>query len=208
MADSKKNDNNKNKESSNKKNIKKNYSAKGRSRSKKTKSTLIIGGIAAAFVIVLIASISIFMSHNKSDFGAVGSAHQHAAFLIKIHGSPIDFSQPKYQVKSRYIHVENNDGTTLHRHATGVEFGDFLRSVNMKLDGKTKCFITDTQKQYCNFEEDVLKTYLNGNATSLDSLNKYIINDNDRILVLYGNETKAQVDKELSDLNKIEIKFN
>lgn len=203
MADSKKNDNKK--ESSNKKNIKKNYLSKG--RGKKTKSTLILGGIAAAFVIALIASLSVFMSNSKSDFGAVGSAHQHAAFLIKIHGSPIDFSQSKYQVKSRYIHVENNDGTTLHRHATGVDFGDFLRSVNMRLDGENKCFMTDTQKQYCNFKDDVLRAYLNGNTTSLDSLNKYIINDNDRILILYGNETKAQIDKELSDLNKIEIKF-
>ncbi|NOJ30216.1 MAG: hypothetical protein DA328_08635 [Nitrososphaeraceae archaeon] len=204
MADNKKNDN-KNKESNTKKNIKKNYFAKG--RSKKTKTTLIFGGIAAAFAIALIVSLSIFMSHNKSNFGSVGSAHEHAAFLIKIDGSPIDFSQGKYQVKSRYIHVENNDGTTLHRHATGATFGDFLRSVGMQLNSEDNCFTTDAGNQYCNFRDNVLKSYLNGNTTSLASLSKYVINDNDRILVLYGNETKTEIDKELDDLSKVEIKF-
>lgn len=204
MADNKKNDN-KNKESNTKKNIKKNYFAKG--RSKKTKTTLIFGGIAAAFAIALIVSLSIFMSHNKSNFGSVGSAHEHAAFLIKIDGSPIDFSQGKYQVKSRYIHVENNDGTTLHRHATGATFGDFLRSVGMQLNSEDNCFTTDAGNQYCNFGDNVLKSYLNGNTTSLASLSKYVINDNDRILVLYGNETKTEIDTELDDLSKVEIKF-
>src|SRR5688572_14933994 len=106
-----KNDNNKKKKS---------YFNVTRKKRSKNLKTVILPIIA---VLVIIAGISIyFYSQNlpPSSFGALGSAHQHAAFLVKVNGENIDFSQPQYQVVSDFIHVENGDGTTLHRHATNV----------------------------------------------------------------------------------------
>jgi len=157
------------------------------SRRRKKRLILIVIPIVAAVVAIAVVSGLMYSTQQQSrnnNYGPVGSAHEHAAFAIKINGKQIDFSQPKYQLQSRLIHVEGGDGTTLHRHATGVPFDEFLKSVNMNI--KNGCFISDDGKQYCNNKEDKLRFFLNGNET--DSINSYVINPNDRILVIYGKK--------------------
>ena len=198
--------NNKNDEDDKKK---KSYFDVTRKRRSKSIKTVILPIIA---VIAIIAVISIFLySPNlpPAGFGALGSAHQHAAFLVKVNGENIDFRQPQYQVVSDYIHVENGDGTTLHRHATNVTFADFLKSVKMDLDEQNNCLVfTNNGTQYCNNNNDnQLRTFVNGNSTSTESISNYIINDNDRLLVMYGNETEEQLTEALDELNKIKIQF-
>jgi hypothetical protein len=177
------------------------------SRRRKKRFMLIIIPIVAAAIAIAVVSGLMYsarqqQSSNNNNYGPVGSAHEHAAFAIKINGKQIDFSQPKYQLQSRLIHVEGGDGTTLHRHATGVPFDEFLKSVNMNI--KNGCFILDDGKQYCNNKENKLRFFLNGNET--DSINSYVINPNDRILVIYGNETADQINQELAALRRAEIK--
>ena len=53
--------------------------------------------------------------------------------------------------------------------------------------------------------DNQLRTFINGNLTN--SISDYIINDNDRLLVIYGNETKEQLNEALDELNKIKIQF-
>ena len=205
---------NKNKNKKNNKNDeddkkKKSYFDVTRKRRSKSIKTVILPIIA---VIAIIAVISIFLySPNlpPAGFGALGSAHQHAAFLVKVNGENIDFRQPQYQVVSDYIHVENGDGTTLHRHATNVTFADFLKSVKMDLDEENNCLVfTNNGTQYCNNNNDnQLRTFVNGNSTSNKFISNYIINDNDRLLVIYGNETEEQLTEALDELNKIKIQF-
>jgi hypothetical protein len=175
------------------------------SRRRKKRLILIVIPIVAAVVAIAVVSGLMYSTQQQSrnnNYGPVGSAHEHAAFAIKINGKQIDFSQPKYQLQSRLIHVEGGDGTTLHRHATGVPFDEFLKSVNMNI--KNGCFISDDGKQYCNNKEDKLRFFLNGNET--DSINSYVINPNDRILVIYGNENADQINQELDALRRAEIK--
>ncbi|MFQ5763201.1 MAG: protein-disulfide isomerase, partial [Candidatus Bathyarchaeia archaeon] len=64
--------------------------------------------------------------------GTVGSTHEHASFKVYVNGELIDFSQGKYQLKSRYVHVEGNVGDILHVHATGVKLGFFFETLGMK----------------------------------------------------------------------------
>jgi hypothetical protein len=195
--------NNKNDDDDDKK--KKSYFDVTRKRRSKSIKTVILPIIA---VIAIIAVISIyFYSPNlpPSGFGALGSAHTHAAFLVKVNGENIDFSQPQYQVVSDYIHVENGDGTTLHRHATNVTFADFLESVKMDLDEENNCLVFTNGTQYCNNNDNQLRTFVNGN--SAESISDYIINDNDRLLVIYGNETEEQLTEAFDELNKIKIQF-
>jgi hypothetical protein len=176
-----------------------------RKRRSKNLKTIILPIIA---VIAIIAVISMFLySPNlpPSGFGALGSAHTHAAFLVKVNGENIDFSQPQYQVQSDYIHVENGDGTTLHRHATNVTFADFLKSIKMDLDETNNCLVFTNGTQYCNNNDNQLRIFINGNST--ESISGYVINDNDRLLVIYGNETQDQISEALDELNKIKIQF-
>ncbi len=176
------------------------------SRRKKKKYMMITIPIVAAIIAIAVVSAVMYSTqqsgNNNNNYGPVGSAHEHAAFAIKINGKQIDFSQPKYQVQSRLIHVEGGDGTTLHRHATGVPFAEFIKSVNMNIENG--CFTLDDGKQYCNNENNKLRFFINGNET--ESINNYVINPNDRILVIYGNENADQINQELAALRKAEIK--
>lgn len=177
------------------------------SRRRKQRFMLIIIPIAVAVIAIAVVSAVMYStqqhsSNNNANYGAVGSAHEHAAFAIKINGKQIDFSQPKYQLQSRLIHVEGGDGTTLHRHATGVPFQEFLKSVNMNI--MNGCFTSDDGKQYCTNGENRLRFFINGNETN--SVNNYVINPNDRILVIYGNENADQINQELDALQRAKIK--
>lgn len=186
---------------------KKSYFDISRKKRSKNFKTVILPIIAA---IVIIAVISMYVSSQNTlsvaGFGPLGSAHEHAAFLVKVNGQNIDFSQPKYQVQTDYIHVENGDGSTLHRHATNVTFADFLKSVKMDIDMKNNCLIFTNGTEYCDDNNNKLRTFINGNSTN--SISDFVLNNNDRLLVTYGNETDEQSAKALDELNNIEIQFN
>jgi hypothetical protein len=195
MADKKKsNSDTKNREDS--------YFAAGRRKRKRYMKIVIPVIIAIVAVAIISAIIFSLQSNNSNKYGPIGSAHQHAAFLVKLDGVPIDFSQGKYQVKSRLIHVENNDGTTLHRHATGVPFIEFLKSVDM--DIRNGCFVRDDGREYCDTADKKLQYFVNGTQT--DSIADYVVNDNDRILVIYGDENGNELKQEIDALRKIPIR--
>ena len=182
------------------------FNASRKKRIKTFKSVIL--PIIAAVAIIAGISIYLFSQNNLSvaGFGAYGSAHEHAAFLVKVNGQNIDFSQPKYQVQSEYIHVENGDGTTLHRHATNVTFVDFLKSIKMDIDKKNNCLVFTNGTEYCDDNNNKLRTFINGNSTN--SISDYIITNNDRLLVIYGNENEEKLNEALEELNKIKIQFN
>jgi hypothetical protein len=171
-------------------------------RKRKRYMMIIIPIVATVIAIAAVYAVVFSAQANNNKYGPLGSAHVHAAFIIKLDGTPIDFSQQKYQVQSKLIHVENGDGTTLHRHATGVPFGEFLRSVNM--DIKNGCFKSDDGKQYCDNADKKVRYFVNGNETK--SIMDYVLNDNDRILVIYGNENANQIKQDLDALGQIQIK--
>src|SRR5688500_5504852 len=200
----KKNKNNKN--DNNKK--KKSYFDITRKKRSKNLKTVILPIIAA---LVIIAGISIYLfSQNTlsvAGFGPLVSADEHATFLVKVNGQNIDFRQPKYQVQSDYIHVENGDGTTLHRHSTNVTFADFLKSINMDIDRKNNCLVFTNGTKYCDNDDNDNKLRIFINENSTNSISDYILKNNDRLLVMYGNETNEQIAKALDELNKIEIQY-
>jgi hypothetical protein len=194
MADKKKNKiDNKNREDS--------YFAAGR-RKRKRYMKIIIPVVIAIAAVVTVSAILFSQQPGSSSYGQVGSAHEHAAFLVKLDGVPIDFSESKYQVKSRLIHVENSDGTTLHRHATDVPFKEFLNSVDM--DIKNGCFVGDNGREYCDTADKKLRYFVNGTETA--SISDYIPNENDRILVIYGDENDNEIKQNIDALRQIPIR--
>ncbi len=85
------------------------------------------------------------------------------------------------------IHNGILDGITLHRHATNVPLGEFLKSINM--DVSNGCFIIDDNKHYCENKNLKLSSYVNGNKTK--DIMGYVLKDNDRILITYGNQSQS-----------------
>ena len=174
------------------------------SRKKRNKRLMLIIPAVAALIAVTAYALSVYSSHitpNNPAYGVLGSAHVHAAFAVKLNGTKLDFSDNKYQVKSRFMHVENGDGNTLHRHATGVPVAEFFKSI--KMNATDSCFTNDNGTKYCSNGKENLEFYVNGNKTK--SIADYVFNDDDRILIEYG-DSPIQVKQDLDQLQQSPIK--
>ena len=174
------------------------------SRKKRNKRLMLIIPAVAALIAVTAYALSVYSSHvtpNNPAYGVLGSAHVHAAFAVKLNGTKLDFSDNKYQVKSRFMHVENGDGNTLHRHATGVPVAEFFKSIKMNVTDS--CFTNDNGTKYCSNGKENLEFFVNGIKTK--SIADYVFNDDDRILVVYG-DSPIQVKQDLDQLLQSPIK--
>ena len=68
----------------------------------------------------------------------------------------------------------------------------------------SKCYIFPDGRQFCTNEDYSLKYYLNHQL--VDDINDYVIQDNDRILITFGNETPEQIEEQLIELDSQVIK--
>ena len=161
-----------------------------------------VGILSAIGVIVAFACFEFITSTNNvpgapMNAGKLGDEHIHASMLVKIFGDKFDFSTPNYQVATPWIHFENSDGDTVHRHSTGVELEFMFNSMKIALD--ENCFVFPDGRQFCNNDDYTLKFYINDKRVS--DIASYIIQDDDRILITYGNEDQVAIDKQLAELN-------
>jgi len=174
-----------------------------RHSAEKRKYTLITIGVLALIAVIVGYAGWIFV--NMSDnapggpegAGKLGSEHSHAALLVKIFGDTFDFSPPAYQIKSSWIHFEARDGTTIHKHATGVTLGYLFDTLKIGLDDK--CFVFPDGRSFCSNEDYSLVFYINGKQ--VPDIKDYSINDNDRILISYGAETPEEIQAQLLELD-------
>ena len=102
----------------------------------------------------------------------------------------------------RWIHFEQSDGTTLHRHASGIELGYLFDNLRIGID--SECFIFPDGRQFCTNEDYSLRYFINHQR--VDDIRDYVFEDGDRILILYGNESSEQVEAYLSELDSQLIK--
>ncbi len=161
-----------------------------------------VGILSAIGVIVAFACFEFITSTNNvpgapMNAGKLGDEHIHASMLVKIFGDKFDFSTPNYQVTTPWIHFENSDGDTVHRHPTGVELEFMFNSMKIAVD--ENCFIFPDGRQFCNNDDYTLKFYINDKRVA--DIASYVIQDNDRILISYGNEDQLAIEKQLAELN-------
>ena len=178
--------------------------AEKRSREKR-KTTLIAGGLIAGVALVLGYSGYVFYTNSSvvpggpPGAGPLGDEHEHAALKVIIFGDEFDFSSPAYQIKNRYIHFENNNGETVHRHASKVPFGFLFDTLRVGLTDK--CFIFPDKREFCTNEQYSLKFFIN--HQQVPEISDYVIHNNDRILISYGNENKTQIDEQLAKVDAV-----
>ncbi len=164
---------------------------------------IIIPIIAAVVVAGAAAAV---LAPPGPDFGPLGSAHEHAIFVVKLDGQYVDFSQRQYQIGAtgnQFIHFEGGEGTTIHKHSTRVPIGEYLRSVGM--DIRDGCFVHNNGNQYCDDPSSgkTLRFFVNGEEVS--SIMDYVLQDDDRILVIYGDEDEEELQAEFERLDNMEI---
>ena len=174
----------------------------------KRKTTLMAAGILALIAVIVGYSSYVFVTMDSNVPGAppgagkLGDEHVHSSLLVRIFGDKFDFAVPSYQIKSSWIHFEDSDGTTIHRHATGVTLGYLFDSLNIGID--TKCFVFPDGRQFCTNEDYSLKYYINHQP--VDNIYDYIFEDGDRIMISFGAETPEQVEEQLLELDSQIIK--
>ena len=184
-----------------------------RNSAQKKKNYLIAGGILSLVVVLLGITSYNFITMESGEMGApegagnLGGEHEHAGLLVKIFGDTFDFTAPTYQIKSSWIHFEESDGQTIHRHASGVTLGYLFDTLNIGLD--EDCYTFPDGRNFCTVEdkegdEYSLKFYINHEKVS--DIRNYVINDGDRILISYGNESQEKIDRQLIEVDSQIIK--
>ena len=178
-------------------------------RSKEKRKTLLMAaGILALISVIVGYSSYVFINMDASVPGAppgagkLGDEHVHSSLLVRIFGDKFDFAVPSYQIKSSWIHFEDSDGTTIHRHSSGVTLGYLFDSINIGIDDK--CYIFPDGRQFCTNEDYSLKYFINHKR--VNNINDYIFEDGDRILISFGSETPEQIEEQLLELDSQIIK--
>ena len=174
----------------------------------KRKTTLMAAGILALIALIVGYAGFVFVTSDTNAPGAppgagkLGDEHDHASILVRIFGDKFDFSVPTYQIKSSWIHFEESDGATIHRHSSGVELGYLFDTINIGIDNK--CYIFPDGRQFCTNEDYSLKYYINHQR--VNDVYDYVFEDGDRILITYGSETPEQIEMQLRELDSQIIK--
>ena len=174
----------------------------------KTKNNLLAAGILGIVAVIIGYSIFVFVTMEASGpgipegAGKLGDEHEHASLLVRIFGDKFDFAVPSYQIKSSWIHFEESDGTTIHRHSSGVNLGHLFESLNIGIDDK--CFSFPDGRQFCTNEDYSIKYFINHEM--VDDIRDYVIKDEDRILISYGSESQEEIEEQLLELDAQIIK--
>src|SRR3989338_2201482 len=109
----------------------------------------------------LLIALGIFIigcSNERSNFGPLRSAHNHADIKVYILGNAIDFSLPQYQLQDKLTHFENWDGDVVHTHATGITLGYIFKTLGMEIT--EECIKTDRGNKYCSADNAMLKVFV------------------------------------------------
>ena len=173
-----------------------------RSQQKRKNTLLAVGILGLIGLIVGYASFT-FVTMGTDTPGAppgagkLGDEHEHASVLVRIFGDKFDFAATTYQIKSSWIHFEESDGNTVHRHSSGVTLGYLFETLNIEIN--EDCYIFADGRQFCTNEDYSLKYFINGDR--VNSIYNHVVQDDDRILISYGGETNEQVIAQLNELD-------
>ena len=174
----------------------------------KRKNNLKAAGILALIAVIVGYAGYEFINMDSNAPGAppnagkLGDEHEHASVLVKIFGDKFDFTSPAYQIKSSWIHFEDSDGTTIHRHSSGVTLDYLFANIGIGIDNE--CYKFPDGRQFCTNEDYSLKYFINHEPVK--DINDYVLEDGDRILITYGSETPEQIEEQLMELDSQVIK--
>jgi len=173
----------------------------------KRKHTLIAIAVFSVIAVIVGYSVFLFLTMTETapggpeNAGAMGSDHTHTSIIANIFGDEFDFSAPAYQIKSPWIHFEGRDGSTIHKHATGVTLGYLFDSLSLGLDDQ--CFVFQDGRSFCTNEDYTLRLFINGEQAP--DIRDHEGMEDDRVLILYGGQTPEEIDAVLLKLENQEL---
>lgn len=119
--------------------------------------------------------------------------HEHSDFLMVINGTAINLTADEYQsvagnVLHKDSHLHDNNDDVLHRHAGGITIAKFLNSLGYTLTDT--CLGTDAGEEYCTGQSNSLQLFVN--EIAVESITTYIPQEEDKILLFYGNNDPSE----------------
>ncbi|MEK9131895.1 MAG: hypothetical protein AAB447_03220 [Patescibacteria group bacterium] len=132
--------------------------------------------------------------------------HIHADFAVFIDGTKMDFAHDGYMTStdicatdynSKHTHLHDENGEVIHIHQEGQTVSDFFTSIGFALTDES--LVSETDVTYTNNTSKKWQFFVNGVATS--SLQGYVFNDLDKILLSYGNAKTQYIEKELGEVS-------
>lgn len=101
---------------------------------------IIVVSAVAGLVLGLQPSIELPDIQGSPGVDAPAETHEHALFYVVINGTEINLTSEAFQLNAREVHLENGRSHIVHKHRENVTWGDFLETLNMKLEtGNTIC---------------------------------------------------------------------
>lgn len=152
----------------------------------------ILGAIAGATLgMTLTHYTPLGHSDGSHPIGYADSAekvHVHSDFILYLDGVEYDLSDDKYQSKTghvlgEHIHLHDNNDEIIHRHDHGVTLGSFFDSLGFSLTDN--CIETEEGDTFCSEAERELIVFVND--VRIESPSTYVNQEEDRILVYYGD---------------------
>lgn len=157
-------------------------------RKKKMFVSIVLGVLM--FVLLTTGAIR-FLEGERAEFGKTDSNHVHADVAIWINGEKFNLGEGKYisseeSTLSNYAHIHDSLGSVMHVHSTGVTYGYAFETLGITFNGT--CLSLDQEKKsYCTKDGASLSFYLNNKK--VDSIKERVINDLDKVSIIYGKET-------------------
>jgi hypothetical protein len=146
---------------------------------------IIVGGLA-------VYAWQFYLTSKADTFNT--TYHVHADFKIYLGNEAIDLSQEEYmttaaQELSKHVHLHDNNGDVEHIHLEGVTFAEFLSTLGLTL---TNDCLTYDRKEHCSDGNNTLSLFVNEDKYQ-EPITSYIPNDEDRILVFFGNSADVSI---------------
>ncbi len=167
-----------------------------------------IGVLAGVIAVLVISSYNFYELSTKvvpqgvpPGAGPLGNVNTRAGILTMIYGQQFDYSSTAYQVKNAYIDFEKGNGETIHMHAANVTLGFLFNSLNIGLTDK--CFTFPDKRAFCTNDKYSLKFFIDHHQ--VQDINNYVIKDNDRILISYGNENSTLINAQLAKVDSFTL---
>lgn len=155
--------------------------------------------IIATIALLLIGAGFAFSFYGEEILEAVlpqtaKEVHVHSDFAFYVTDNKIDLTQEKYQsspesVKHPTMHFHDSVDTMIHRHAEGIALGEFMNAIGIELSDS--CVKLDTGEQYCTNAANSLMLFVNGKEE--DEIASYITQEEDQILLYYGDPNSSKV---------------
>lgn len=121
------------------------------------------------------------------ELGKAGSTHAHVSMLMFVGGDVVSFCEPRFMLKSQFVHFEGDNCKVIHTYATGVTLPIFFKTLGVELT-ETCLTLPLNNGRHCNDGTKRVSVVINGTEVPILDLAYYALRNNDHVLVNYGKE--------------------